>query len=355
VAGPIETSLQIEDTAAAWVAKRESGDWGVDDQASLDAWLSASTAHRVAFLRLHAAWDRLSRLSSLGAVAGGIPNEPLSEAPSTTSKIGITPSEPAEAPFVAAGRSPAKLRTGPNRRYALAAGLIAAFTAGILWYLTNNDRGIPYETKIGEIFNVSLPDGTTAVIDSASKMTVRMDGRERHIELERGAIFLNVAKDSVRPFVVDAGDKRLTDEGTQFSVRRESNELVVLVADGKVYLEAPGSQSAAQAQAHIDAGSEAHASGLTIDVQPLSEIRMQEQLSWRTGHLVFHDTALPDAVAAFNRYSERRIVIQGPSLADIRIGGSFRATDIEGFLSLLRRGFPVQVDETNAAITLTRR
>jgi transmembrane sensor len=354
VAGPIETSLQVEDTAAAWVAKRESGDWGVDDQASLDAWLTASTAHRVAFLRLHAAWDRLSRLSSLGATAGGIPNEPLSEAPSTTSEIGITPSEPAEAPFVAAGHPPAKLRAAPTRRYALAAGLIVAFTAGILWYLTNNDRGIPYETKIGEVSNVSLTDGTTAVIDSASKMMVRMDGRERHIELERGAIFLNVAKDSVRPFVVDAGDKRLTDEGTQFSVRRGSNELVVLVADGKVHLETPGSQSA-QAQAHIDAGSEAHASGTKIDVQPLSEVRMQEQLSWRTGHLVFHDTALPDAVAEFNRYSERRIVIQSSSLADIRIGGSFRATDIEGFLSLLRRGFPVQVDETNAGITLTRR
>ena len=89
MAGPIEISGQIEDTAAAWVAKRESGNWGADDQASLDAWLVASTAHRVAFLRLHAAWDRLSRLSSLGAAAGGgITNDPLSEAPSTTSEIG---------------------------------------------------------------------------------------------------------------------------------------------------------------------------------------------------------------------------------------------------------------------------
>jgi transmembrane sensor len=111
----------------------------------------------------------------------------------------------------------------------------------------------------------------------------------------------------------------------------------------------------AAGQAAIEAGSEAHASGGKIQVAPVSELRMRELLSWRTGHLVFLDTALPDAVAEFNRYSKRRIVIQSASLRDIRIGGSFRATDVEGFLSLLRSGFPVQVDEGDAQINLTQR
>lgn len=334
MAGPIETSLQIEETAAAWVARRESGDWREDDQAALDAWLNASTARRVAFLRLHATWDRLGRLSSLGATVSGKTNDSMD----------------LEAQL--RGEPPAKRRAVPARPYVLAAALVVACTAGILWYLTST-QGIRYETAIGTISNVSLADGTTAVIDSGSKMMVRMDARERHVELERGAIFFSISKDAARPFVVDVGDRRLTDEGTQFSVRRENNELVVLVADGKIHLETIGSKAALQT--HIDAGSEARASGTTVDVRRLSAPRIQELLSWRTGQLVFHDTALPDAVAEFNRYSERKMLIASASLADIRIGGSFRATDIEGFLSLLQRGFPVQVHETNTQITLTHR
>lgn len=353
MAGPIETSLQIEETAAAWVARRESGDWRADDQAALDAWLNASTARRVAFLRLHATWDRLSRLSRLGAIVSSKTNDSMHlQDQSTTYGIHIPALETPKTPFVMRGELPAKRRAVSARPYALATALIVACTAGILWYLTSN-QGIPYETGIGTITNVSLADGTMAVIDSGSKMTVRMNARERHVELERGAIFLNIAKDAARPFVVDVGDKRLTDEGTQFSVRRGLNELVVVVADGRIQLETRGSKAASQI--NIEAGSEAHASGPTFYVRPLSALRIQELLSWRTGHLVFHDTALPDAVAEFNRYSERKMLIGSASLADLRIGGSFRATDIEGFLSLLQRGFPVQVDETNAQIILTHR
>ena len=47
---------QIEQTAAAWLARRDGGRWHAADQAGLDAWLEASPAHRVAWLRLQAAW-----------------------------------------------------------------------------------------------------------------------------------------------------------------------------------------------------------------------------------------------------------------------------------------------------------
>jgi len=337
VTGPIETNLQIEETAAAWVAKRESGAWQVIDQAALDVWLSASTAHRVAFLRLHTAWEHLDRLSGLG---GGKTSGAANDLAAADAEINVDGSP------INTNRS---VRSLP---YAWAATLVIACTAGGFWYLTGN-RGTSYETKIGEISNVSLADGTTAVIDSVSKLTVRMNGRERRVELERGGIFLSVAKDATRPFVVDAGDRHLTDEGTQFAVRQETDELIVLVTEGMVHLATTGSD--AFGQANIAAGSEAHAFGGKIQVAPVSEPRMQELLSWRTGHLVFHDAALSEAVAEFNRYSKRRIVIQSPSLRDIRIGGSFRATDVDGFLSLLKRGFPVQVEDGDAQINLTHR
>ncbi|WP_206413223.1 DUF4880 domain-containing protein, partial [Lysobacter enzymogenes] len=58
-------SREIEHIAAQWLARRESGEWPAAAQAELDAWLARATAHRVAFVRLQAAWTQAARLKAL--------------------------------------------------------------------------------------------------------------------------------------------------------------------------------------------------------------------------------------------------------------------------------------------------
>ena len=64
------SSRQIEHAAAAWLARRDGDAWDGPAQQALEAWLGESIAHRVAFLRLEAAWENTGRLKALGA---GIP------------------------------------------------------------------------------------------------------------------------------------------------------------------------------------------------------------------------------------------------------------------------------------------
>ncbi|HEY0859507.1 MAG TPA: DUF4880 domain-containing protein, partial [Pseudoxanthomonas sp.] len=68
-------SRQIEQQAADWLVRRDAGDWAPHDQQALEAWLSASARHKVAFLRLEAAWAEAGRLQALaaGLPAGGPP------------------------------------------------------------------------------------------------------------------------------------------------------------------------------------------------------------------------------------------------------------------------------------------
>ena len=69
----MEGSGQIERRAAEWLARRDGGEWSPADAAALQTWLAAATAHRVAFLRLEAAWNQAGRLKALGAgVASGV-------------------------------------------------------------------------------------------------------------------------------------------------------------------------------------------------------------------------------------------------------------------------------------------
>jgi transmembrane sensor len=62
-------SIQIEETAANWLARRDGEGWSAVDEAQLTAWVGASTAHRVAYIRLEVAWQRARRLRALARVA----------------------------------------------------------------------------------------------------------------------------------------------------------------------------------------------------------------------------------------------------------------------------------------------
>jgi transmembrane sensor len=53
---------QAEACAAAWVARREWAGWSKTDQAALSEWIGQSLDHRVAWLRLSAAWEQTRAL-----------------------------------------------------------------------------------------------------------------------------------------------------------------------------------------------------------------------------------------------------------------------------------------------------
>jgi transmembrane sensor len=159
-----------------------------------------------------------------------------------------------------------------------------------------------------------------------------------------------VAKDPARPFVVLVGDRRVVAVGTQFSVRRNADGIRVVVAEGLVRLEGAGSSDA-----ELPAGAIAQTLGTAVMVHKQVAREVEQLLSWRTGHIMFRDTALAEAVAEFNRYNARKILIADPTIADIRIGGSFRSDNVPAFLWLLQHGFPVTVEQRGNDTVLSGR
>src|SRR3546814_19944351 len=59
---------RIEQQAAQWLERREQPDWSDDDRATLDAWLDASIAHKLAYWRLEHGWTKVGRLAALRQV-----------------------------------------------------------------------------------------------------------------------------------------------------------------------------------------------------------------------------------------------------------------------------------------------
>ncbi|HEX5775835.1 MAG TPA: DUF4880 domain-containing protein, partial [Caulobacteraceae bacterium] len=61
----MNAAMQIEERAAAWLARRDGDAWSDADQQALAAWLDEDMAHRVAFLRLESVWRRADRMAAL--------------------------------------------------------------------------------------------------------------------------------------------------------------------------------------------------------------------------------------------------------------------------------------------------
>ena len=340
---------EIDAAASDWLIRRESGAWSAVDEAGFVEWLNASTLNRVAFLRLELAWEDSASLKALGAgIAGDRPPPPGS--------WNLPPFfDPQPAPVQAADRS-GRLALR-QRRFVLAIAATLVLAVGIGAYVALAPNGERYATPVGGLASVAMTDGSEVTLNTDSQIRIALTDTERHVELRRGEAFFQVSKDPNRPFVVLAGNKRVVAVGTQFSVRREGDDVEIVVTEGKVRVEdraaPPGFHADGSAEVLLTPGSVALVgeSGLLVQRKTLPEA--EEQLSWRTGVLMFRDQSLRDVAAEFNRYNQRKIVIQDPAVASLKIEGNFRATNAEAFVRLVESAFPVRADAQRDKIVLT--
>jgi transmembrane sensor len=231
---------------------------------------------------------------------------------------------------------------------------VCLISAVVVGWIAWSHQGTSYRTAIGGIAAISMNDGSTVTLNTNSDIRVALNETERRVDLERGEAFFEVAKDPNRPFVVRIGDQRVIAVGTKFSVRREPNDVRVIVTEGRVRVEHSEPHQPADA-ALISAGGVAVAGAAGVLVQDKSLSDAEERLSWRQGIVVFRETLLSDAVAEFNRYNTRQIYIEDPALGSMRIGGHFRTRNAEGFVRLLAEAFPIRVEDNESRIVLRHR
>ena len=358
-------SREIEQAAASWLARRDGGHWSERDQQRLDAWLSEAVAHQVAFIRLDAAWQQSGRLQALGAGlrSSGAPARGSWAAP-RSGAAGAANLAPLHA-LTGDGADRSRRRAARAHRLpwrpllraaAIAATVVLVVSLALGWRHYTAVEQVSYRTAIGDLQEVPLADGSTATLSSDSRILVTWSRSERHVDLQQGEAFFAVAKDPARPFVVSADGRRVTAVGTRFAVRRDMADLRVVVTQGTVRLESdarPGNPR--QPVTLLPAGSVAVASDSGVVVHSGTVQQAEKYLNWRDGFVSFHDTPLATAVAEFNRYNTRKIVIGDARVGAMRVGGNFRWSNTEAFVRLLTRGFPIKASRQGDTIVLTRR
>lgn len=243
-------------------------------------------------------------------------------------------------------------------------------------------RNPTYATQVGEQRSITLVDGSIVHLNARSKVRVRFSGRTRDVDLLEGQALFVVMKDSARPFVVRTDQTQVRAVGTQFDVYRSARGTTVTVVEGRVAvtsLSSPDAGSAANAggggsnvadpiagtghamrERGADSSSILLAAGEQVTVSSERVARparadLAATTSWMQRRLVFDSSALSQVAEEFNRYNQRRLVIDDAQLADMLISGVYSSTDPASLLRFLRDQPGVSVTETDTEIRVSRK
>src|SRR3546814_584811 len=257
---------------------------------------------------------------------------------------------------VARERMARKHRRGGVLRWAvsLASAAVLVLALGVGWRTWNPAQPEQhYATAVGERRTLTLDDGSIALLDTDSALTVRYSRLRREVVLERGQAQFTVAPQPKRPFLVhtDLGTVRAV--GTEFQVRRRASGVEVMLMKGVVEVSAAAGDGAPRV-AMLAPGEQ-----LDFDAAGRWDRRSfdpETAKDWTEGQLVFRSRPLAEVAAEMNRYNTVKIQLGQPALNELKISGQFYSNDPASLIQALELGWSLRAERPSAdEIVLYRR
>lgn len=339
---------RVDEQAAEWIARLDAG-LTEPQKSELREWLSAHPSHPEALARMAELWDAMAMMEEL---SGSFP--------------------------LPRSQSSLKRRNWPVP-LAAASGVVALLVTAMIWFAgsvpdVTPDEGIAldryvghYETGIGEQSTAMLPDGSSVALNTNSAIDVLYSSTERRIVMSRGEALYQVVKDPARPFNVHADGHVVQAVGTAFDVHLKAKRVEVTVTKGVVkvwFAPMPAVDSNHSAgvemppeEVVLRVGDSAAfvPNQFSVDaIRKLDRHDMEMKLSWKDGMLAFENQPLSDVLDEVSRYTPIEIVASA-AVRDVKVGGYFKAGDIDGLLVALKNNFDIDAERISGNKIVLRR
>ena len=333
---------EIHQQACEWVSRIDRG-LSAEEQKDIASWCQQSDVHRAMLFEIAELWDHLSSLNELSGLF------PLRE------------KEPAQRNLFS-----------ETTRWAVAASFAMAIVLGGTWLANQHglvdhtlaehqmNQSDTIETIIGQQKPVSLPDGSVVHLNTNSQINIDFSENQRNIELVRGEAHFDVAHDEQRPFIVQAGENKVTAVGTAFNIQLENEgHFELLVTEGKVLVQDVAQVTMTdehpleQQGLLMVSGEKAVISTQASEPVNIPLDQVQKDLAWQQGMLVFQGESLSEALHEVSRYTSISFTISDEQIKQRRVAGYFKAGDIDGLLFALKNNFGIEhVKQANNRIEL---
>ncbi|PTR13133.1 MULTISPECIES: FecR domain-containing protein [unclassified Novosphingobium] len=302
--------------AARWMERARNG--SEEDRQAFRAWLRERPEHVAAMDLVERAWR---------------------EAPRAAAGRGLRPRARLAEPAAARGAGRWRV-AGP-----LLGAACAALAAVAAWTLTVHEQYLA--APADRMASFALADGSRVWLTPGSAVTMRATLLGRSVALDGEGTF--DVKHERRPFAVTAGDVRVVDRGTLFSVARRAGQTAVILARGAIDIEDSHS-GALIATPHP--GQQVSLAG---DTATIAAIDADAALAWRDGRLVAQDLPLAAVMARFSQLSGVPIELRDPAMGDLRVYGTYRLGDVAQFLDAVGALYPVAWRRTERGYEVFRR
>jgi len=242
---------------------------------------------------------------------------------------------------------------GPARFWPALAALAAAAVLVLViqpWRVETPDvRAL--STQLGERQAVTLADGSTVHLNTATALSVSLGRDSRDILFEKGEALFDVKSDPERPFVVAVADRRVRVVGTAFDVLRHNGRVIVSVERGTVHISR--SDNAAAKAVTLAAGDRFIANENSSEYRV---VRIDPALmsAWRSQRVIFEDATLSQVVSELNRYFVKPLVINDPAIASLHFSGVLAIDEEADVLRRLAAFLPITVQAEDDRVVLRR-
>lgn len=306
-----KTKGMLRREAADWLARLHSGR-DPDAERKFRRWRDGDPRRAAAFERVQRSYQQAGLLRHSSAGASGL-HRPRAQTPEW------------------------------KPRPALAAAAVIALLVPVGFVLLR-DAGRPFAgtdavmlmTRVGEIKQVNLADGSKLTLDTATKVEVEIGRSRRGAYLRYGRARFQVAGAS-EPFVVDTPSSTVSTRQGIIDVEQIGQQSAVRVLAGAADVRTSEQRSSTVSlrvgeSVSVDSAGAEQKSGAA----PAPD--------WTLGMLQFDGTPLGDAAALANRYSNQHIILLG-DVDSLQVTGAFRAGDTAGLGRALAAAFNLSLQQ----------
>jgi transmembrane sensor len=317
----------VVDEALEWLAVQQNTQLDAATRQRFEAWLARSPRHAEEFRNVEAMWGSAPLRKAAAATPVGLRNS-----------VGDRRQRWSRPPV-----------SGWSRR-SVAAAAILVIVAGA-WQLPNLMLRwqADYVTATGDRAEISLPDGSTMLLNTASAVSVDFKNGRRQVTLLEGEAFFDVLHDPAHPFRVTGHFGEVQVKGTAFAVRSENKEDTVVLERGRV-----GVSRLTDKNDHVDLLPGETVAAMAAGFSPVAKRDPGELLAWRDGRIIFENQPFARVLDELRRYYKGTVIVVDSRVNNLAVTGNYRLDDVAGAIQTLADAAGVTMNRLPGGIIILR-
>lgn len=209
----------------------------------------------------------------------------------------------------------------------------------------------PLITQRGEIRTFRLADGSSATLDTDSRLDVAFGDGDRSVRLVKGRVRLSIAKQAI-PLHIDAGRGAAIANDAEIDLSLdEAGTVSAALRRGEADVRADAKTGTATALSQGKTLTYRRDGNLQLSTTQASDIPE----NWPEGWAEYRSIRLDRLVAEANRYAVIPIVIDDAASAALEVSGRFHLSETDAFAERIASLFGLRVERAAGAIHLRRR